>query len=70
MSKSSLMSACERVRMFRPPASAARRQWSQLQNTAGQPSAAAVPRYLNFIAFSSFRYVQARRLMRTSAGWI
>ena len=36
--------ACERVRMFLPPRRCASKQYLQRQNTAGQPSAAAVPK--------------------------
>jgi hypothetical protein len=43
------MMAWERVRILRPAEALARLHASQEQNMAGQPSAAAVPRYLNFM---------------------
>ena len=51
--------AWERVRMFLPPAFIAFMQYSHLQNSAGQPSAAAVPKYVIFIARHLFRHAFA-----------
>ena len=47
--KSSFIRDCERVLIFFPLSFLAILQYSQLQNTAGNPSAAAVPRYVIFI---------------------
>ena len=57
------MTAWLLVRIFLPPAFLLLLQTSHLQNAAGTPSDAAVPRYLIFIVFSSLskRFCLRRR---------
>ena len=54
ISKRSSITACDLVRIFFPPTLRAFSQVSQLQNIPGKPSAAAVPKYCNFISYSVY----------------